>query len=57
MSETHKDSRDSRPQTVIEVIKTPDGTFDLFINHELEREGIHEEGDGGPTLRPLWILL
>jgi FMN phosphatase YigB (HAD superfamily) len=43
MSKTYKDSRDSRRQTVIEVIKAPDGTFDLFTNHELERKGIQEE--------------
>jgi hypothetical protein len=43
MSETYKDSRDSRRQAAIEVIKRPDGNFDLFINRELEREGIQEK--------------
>jgi hypothetical protein len=30
-------------RTVIEVIKRTDGTFDLFRDRNLEREGIHEE--------------
>lgn len=41
MSRTHKDSRQG---TIIELIKGKNGTFDLFRNRELEREGIHEEG-------------
>ncbi len=41
MSLTHKDSKQG---TIIELIQGQNGTFDLFRNHELEREGIHEEG-------------
>jgi hypothetical protein len=43
MSRTLKDSKDSMRRSVIEVIKRPDGTFDLFRDRKLEREGIHEE--------------
>jgi hypothetical protein len=41
MSRTHKDSRQG---ATVELIKRQDGTFDLFRNRELEREGIHEDG-------------
>ena len=41
MSRTRKDSRRG---TVIEIIRREDGTFDLFLNRELNREGIHEDG-------------
>jgi hypothetical protein len=43
MSRTRKDSRQG---TIIEVIKRQDGTFDLFLNHELYHECIHEDGLG-----------
>jgi hypothetical protein len=43
MSETYKDSRDSKRQAAIEVIKRPDGAFDLYTNRELECEGIEEK--------------
>ena len=39
MSRTRKDSRQG---TVVEVVKRPDGTFDVFLNHKLDREGIRE---------------
>jgi hypothetical protein len=41
MSRTRKDSRQG---TVIELVKRSDGAFDLFLNRELDREGIHEDG-------------
>lgn len=42
MSRTRKDTR-YRKETVIEVIKRQDGTFDLFRNRELNHKGIQEE--------------
>jgi hypothetical protein len=41
MSRTRKDSRQ---ETVFEIIKRDDATFDLFLNRELDRERIHEDG-------------
>ena len=43
MSRTRKNSRQG---TIIEVIKRQDGTFDLFLNRELDHERIHEDGLG-----------
>jgi hypothetical protein len=40
MSRTRQDSRQG---TAIEVTKRADGTFDLFLNHELDHERI--DGD------------
>src|SRR5271155_940196 len=41
MSRSRKDSRQG---TVIELIKKENGTFDLVLNRELDREGIHTDG-------------
>ena len=41
MGRTYKDSRQA---TVVEVLKRPDGTFDLYINRTLDREAIHSDG-------------
>ncbi len=41
MSRTRKDLRQG---TVIKVVKRKDGTFDLFLNRELNQQGIHEDG-------------
>jgi hypothetical protein len=35
MSRTRKDSDSSR-QTLLEIVKIPDGTFDLFLNGNLD---------------------
>jgi hypothetical protein len=41
MSRTRKDSR-YRKETVIELTKKQDGTFDLFLNRELNHNGLDE---------------
>jgi hypothetical protein len=41
MSRTHKDSRQG---TVIRVVKREDGTFDLFLNRELNQQQIRADG-------------
>jgi hypothetical protein len=41
MSRTRKDSRQG---TVIRVVKREDGTFDLFLNRELNQQRIHADG-------------
>ena len=38
MSRTRKDSQYSN--TVLEIVKTDDGTFDLFLNRKLDRSRI-----------------
>jgi hypothetical protein len=42
MSRTRKDST-SRRETVLEVVKNQDGTFDLFLNHNLDRPQVPEK--------------
>ena len=41
MSRTHKDSRQG---TIIRVVKREDGTFDLFLNRELDQDSIPMDG-------------
>ena len=41
MSRTHKDAKQNR---VLEVVKRQDGTFDLFLNHKLDRGQIPQSG-------------
>jgi len=41
MGRTRKDSRQG---TVVEVVRSPDSAFDLFLNRRLDREHIHEDG-------------
>jgi hypothetical protein len=43
MSRTRKDSIQG---TIIRIVKREDGTFDLFLNGNLDRERIHEDGLG-----------
>ena len=43
MSRTRKDSRKSTNR-VLEVVRRDDGTFDLFMNGELDRGRIPEDG-------------
>jgi hypothetical protein len=43
LSRTRKDSRKSTNR-VLEVVRRDDGTFDLFMNGELDRGRIHEDG-------------
>jgi len=42
MSHTGKDSRQNT-NSVVEVVRRDDGTFDLFLNHEIDRSRIPEE--------------
>ena len=42
MSQTRKDSPITN--TILEVIKRDDGTFDLFLNRKLDRNRIPETG-------------
>ena len=41
MSRTRKDSAQYRNR-ILEVVKKDDGTFDLFLDHTLDRSGIPE---------------
>ena len=41
VSRTRKDSNQNR---VLEVVKRDDGTFDLYLNRKLDRDGISEDG-------------
>ena len=41
MSRTRKDSAENRNR-ILEVVKKDDGTFDLFLDHKLDRSGIPE---------------
>jgi len=41
VSRTRKDSKQNR---VLEVVKKPDGTFDLFLNRRLDRHDVPEAG-------------
>jgi hypothetical protein len=41
VSRTRKDTKQNR---VLEVVKKEDGTFDLFLNRELYRGGVPEDG-------------
>ena len=43
MSRTRKDSN-QYANTVLEIVKTDDGTFDLFLNRKLDRSRIPETG-------------
>jgi hypothetical protein len=43
LSRTRKDSRKSTNR-VLEVVKRDDGTFDLFMNGEIDRGRIPEDG-------------
>ncbi|HEV2398589.1 MAG TPA: hypothetical protein VGS27_16715 [Candidatus Sulfotelmatobacter sp.] len=42
MSRTRKDSKQTG-NTVLEIVRRSNGTFDLFLNGRLDREGIEEE--------------
>jgi hypothetical protein len=42
MSRTRKDSL--QQGTIIELVRRDDGTFDLFLNRDLNREHIYEHG-------------
>ena len=42
MSRTRKDSRSTK-ETIIQVTKRDDGTFDLFVNRRLDHGGIEEK--------------
>ena len=41
MSRTQKDSNQTA-NTVLEIVKTDDGTFDLFLNRKLDRSRVPE---------------
>jgi len=41
MARTHKDSK-GIAKSVLELTKREDGTFDLFLNHKLDRSRIPE---------------
>jgi hypothetical protein len=41
VSRTRKDSNQTR-KTFLELVKREDGTFDLYLNHRLDREHIDE---------------
>jgi hypothetical protein len=43
MSRTHKD-REKINGWVLQVVKNDDGTFDLILNHKLDRHRIPERG-------------
>jgi hypothetical protein len=36
--------KDSNQRTIIRIIRREDGTFDLFLNRNLDCERIHEDG-------------
>ena len=41
MGRTRKDSKQNR---ILEVVKKPDGTFDLFLNRKPDRQDVLEAG-------------
>ena len=43
MSRTSKDSPSCKSKTILELIKRPDGTFDLFLNGSLDCGSILEK--------------
>ena len=42
MSRTTKDSNQTRI-TILELVRTADGAFDLFLNGKLDRSGVAEQ--------------
>ena len=42
MSRTRKDSNQTR-NTILELVRTKDGTFDLFLNSNLDRSSVPEQ--------------
>jgi len=42
VSRTRKDSNQTR-NTILELVRTKDGTFDLFLNSNLDRSSVPEQ--------------